>query len=256
MDIVLPKDPKEPKEPEVKICGVNAVLSMFENRKDDIIRISVREKDINKYKHILKYCSEAKKAYHLLDDESMGKVAETVHHEGVCVLAKQKRSKPFGSVFAQQQKKKKSVVIFLDNVSNPHNLGAIVRVAAHFGCDTILTFGDTPSRYSTAVYRTAEGAAEAVDLVPVDDAARALKAYKSAGFKIVATSATGKQKLFKWNMPEKVVFLLGSESQGLSKAVASEADENVSIPGTGHVESLNVACATSTLLGEYWRQQG
>jgi TrmH RNA methyltransferase len=175
-----------------------------------------------------------------------------VHHEGVCVLAKAKPELPFRELLARLKRSNgPESIVFLDRVSNPHNLGAIVRVAAHFGTRAILARENLA--LTPAVYRTAEGGAEAVERVLVDPPARALNALRGAGFTIYGTSGAASRSLYHVRLAKRSVFVFGAESVGLSKELEAACDQCLAIDGTGLVESLNVSCAASVVLSEYWR---
>jgi TrmH RNA methyltransferase len=109
---------------------------------------------------------------------------------------------------------------------------------------------------SPAAYRTAEGGLETVPAVPLPEPLRALRALHAAGFTLVATSshAAAPFQATAGGLPPRCVLLLGAEGEGLSPALAAAADRNVAIPGTGAVESINVACAAAVLLAEFWRR--
>lgn len=253
-------DPAAPKVREIKICGRNAAASLFERRPDDIIRVYVTEESLRIFPKLLKWCATNKRAYHVVTPEDLEKVADTVHHEGICVLARQKAPLEFLEFLKSLRDdtpESPRCVVFLENVLNPHNIGAIMRVCAHFGAATLLVSHSEKNQavgLSTSVYRTAEGGAESVELVPVEDPIRALRALKKAGFTLIATSGRASRSLYRKKMPVRCVFMFGSEGEGLSNDLLETADVAVAIPGTGNVESLNVACAASVLLGEYWRE--
>jgi TrmH RNA methyltransferase len=80
-----------------------------------------------------------------------------------------------------------------------------------------------------------------------------LQAARAAGFRLIATAARAPHDLHARRLPGRVVIMLGSETHGLAPELAALADESVRIPGTGKLDSLNVACACSVLLSEYWR---
>jgi TrmH RNA methyltransferase len=143
-------------------------------------------------------------------------------------------------------------LVLLEGVTNPHNLGAIARVAAHFGVHGILVSGDAPT-LSAAVHRTAEGGLEHIPVVRVGDPVAALALLREAGYVGIATSSHTGDTLGRVSLPEKALFLLGSERDGLSDRLLEAAGLCLRIPGTGAVESLNVATATAVLLAEYRR---
>ncbi len=241
---------------EVKLYGVNACQTLARRRMDDIVRVYVTEERIKNFGHVLTWCAQNKRAYHVVSSEDMEKIAESVHHEGVCILAKARRMADFTTLVGTQRTATgPSCILFLENIGNSHNLGAILRVASHFGVTAVIVVSEDSVHKGMApsVFRVAEGGAETVDVAFVSEAARSIRALKNAGYTIVATSSHTKDSLYASKLPERCVILFGSESNGLTPACLREADRRVAIPGTGNVESLNVSCASSTILGEFWR---
>lgn len=247
--------PKSLNAPEQKVAGQNACRALFRARPHDIRRVYVTEQTLPLFKDVLKMCAEQRIAYHVKTDADLDAVAETVHHDGVLFLA---RARAEGSVddvvrFADKLgADERMALVLLENVKNPHNLGAILRVTAHFGVPFCLRAGATPP-LSPAVLRTAEGGAEHTDVVDVGDGAAILTALRSRGFRVLATSSHATLELGRATLPPKSVVLFGSEGEGLSPALAKLADDVVAIPGSGALESLNVACASSILLWELWK---
>jgi TrmH RNA methyltransferase len=242
---------------EIKLYGLNACQTLARRRMDDIIRVYVTEDRIKNMGHALSWCAQNKRAYHVVTPEDMARISESVHHEGVCILAKARKELDFGELVARERTiSGPRCIVYLENVGNPHNLGAILRVCSHFGAQAVLVYSEDGSLkgMSPVVYRTAEGGAETVDVIFTQEPSRALKALRNAGFTLMATSSHCKESLFDSPLPQKLLVMLGSESSGLSSATYREAQLQVQIPGSGDVESLNVACAASTILGEYWRE--
>ena len=147
------------------------------------------------------------------------------------------------------------LAVWLDGVGNPHNLGAILRSAAHFGAAGLLLPKDSPLALSGAAARVAEGGAEQVPLVRMGRADNSLDQLRSAGFGAVATVVRGGKPLYGTALPERMLLVMGAEQTGIDPALAQAAALRVAIPGTGAVESLNVAAATAVFLGEWWRQR-
>jgi TrmH RNA methyltransferase len=241
---------------EVKLYGLNACQTLARRRIEDLVRVYVTEERIKNFGHVLSWCAQNKRAYHVVSQEDMEKIAETVHHEGVCMLAKARRMMDFTTLVGKEKDGTgPSCILFLENVGNSHNLGAILRVASHFGVTAVVVVSEESARKGMApsVFRVAEGGAETVDVVFVNDAVRSLKALKHAGYSLVATSSHMKDSLYASRLPSRTVLLLGAESTGLSAPCLREADRRVIIPGTGNVESLNISCAATAFLGEFWR---
>lgn len=240
---------------ERKFYGRAACLALFELRRKDVIRVYVTEALVKEFSHVLKWCAQNKKAYHILTDANLEKVAETGHHEGVCFIATER---PFLSLLdlfdIAQQQKNPMCLLMLDGVSNPHNLGAIFRSAAHLGVSYIIATETSVPSVAGALARVAEGAAEHVQVVRCGDLTTAMGPLRKLGFSFAATHVSTGKSLFKSTIAPRTVLCMGSESSGLSKAIIDKADICLNIPGTGRVESLNVATATALLMCEYARQ--
>ncbi len=238
---------------EVKICGLNACLAIFARRREDIVRAYVTRPRMPQAAELMSWCADARRAYHIVTDEDLEKLTQSSHHEGICLLVRRPEM-PKLSFFADRESRSKgpSCLLLLENVGNPHNLGAIVRVAAHFGVSGILAAGDTAS-LSAAVHRTAEGGLEHVPVIRIGDPVAAVALFRESGYTSVATSSHTGETLGQSPLPGKTLFLLGSENEGLTPRLLAAAAQCVRIPGTGAVESLNVATATAVLLAEFRR---
>jgi TrmH RNA methyltransferase len=246
-------------EPEQKVAGRNACRAVFEARRDDIRRVYVTDETLGPFGDLLKWCAQNKIAYHIKTNADLDAIAETVHHDGVVLIARLKKAHTFDEVASFYEREHdddpsaRAMVVLLEDVKNPHNLGAILRVCAHFGVRAVLAAGETPS-LSPAAMRTAEGGAEHVDIVEVGDGAAAIERLKDAGFTVIATSSHTPHALGGgFELPARALVLFGSEGEGLSRELAALSDIALAIPGSGALESLNVACAASVVLWELWR---
>lgn len=245
--------PRPDPETEVKVCGFNACLAVFAQRRKDIIRVYATNARLPQIGELLSWCAENRRAYHLVPEEELEKITQSQHHEGICLLTRRGEAPKFGFFVGRERiATGPRCLVLLENVGNPHNLGAIVRVAAHFGVHGILLAGDSPS-LSPAVYRTAEGGLEYVPVIRIGDPVAAVATFREAGFACISTSSHTGANLGTMPLPEKTLFLLGSENEGLSPRLLDATTQCVRIPGTGAVESLNVATATAVLLAEFRR---
>lgn len=237
---------------EMKIYGINACLAVFKYRPEAIIRAYLLEERIPVVADLLRFCAKERKAYHVVSVDDMKKISETEHHEGLCLLVRQ--SDPVLLAEHVRLADPVDAVLVLDRVSNPHNVGAIARVAAHFGTSAIIAQEDELF-LGGAAYRIAEGGLEVVKIISVKSLERSLEVLKRGGYALLATSSYASISLFKHDLPARCAFLMGAESDGLQESLRCMADADVVIPGCGKVESLNVATAVAVLLGEHWRQR-
>lgn len=236
---------------ETRVYGENACQALFQSRPDCIVRAWFIQSVTPRFKEALRWMAANRKAYHVVDDAELTKASGTEHHGGVCFLIK-KRS---GTSVQQwvRDAAEEDCVLALEDVGNPHNLGAIMRSCAHFGVKGVIV-QDAAVMESGAAIRTAEGGAEHVQPITGDSVLDALAQFRSAGYTIVTTSSHEGTPLFNAELPKKMVLVLGQERDGLSDAALDSADLRVAISGTGNVESLNVSVATGVLLAEWWRQ--
>ncbi len=162
------------------------------------------------------------------------------------IVLQQRASVPLNSLIF-------SNCLMLDGISDPGNLGTIMRSAEWFGVSHIFCSEDTVELYNPKVVQSSMGSIFRISVVTAD--LTEIGAYvKSQGFKILGADMTG-TSVYHFNFPPKVALLMGSESHGIRGGAAKLPDEVLTIPGVGKAESLNVAVATSVILAEMCRQR-
>jgi TrmH RNA methyltransferase len=141
------------------------------------------------------------------------------------------------------------LLLILDGIGNPHNLGAIVRTAAFFGIPRIV-ISDHPEQAgpSDASYRVAEGGMEHVELYHAHHFAQALRGLRRSHHVIGAAAENGKPIAAISASDKPIALVLGNEQYGLPRDTRRACDELVTIPGSGSVQSLNVAATTAILI--------
>lgn len=242
---------------ETKIYGRSAAAALWQNRASDIIRVYVSERMLGEFGPLLKWCAGQRKAYHVVPEADLAKLAASVHHEGIVILTKERPL--LGDIELLQRVasiKGNASLLYLDGVGNPHNIGALLRTAAHFGCHAVIGPAQELPRLSPSTMRTAEGGAEHVTVAALTNAAETIEKLKQMGFALVATSSHATKSLYIEDLPRRVIFVLGGETGGASAKLLGQADQVLKIPGTGAVESLNVSVAGALMLGEFWRRHG
>lgn len=236
---------------ELRLYGVNAVLGMFARRPQDLRKLYLQEALIPRLQPLLQWCVANRVGYRVVADGDLNKLAATTHHEGVVADVVRHEPAPLATWLASLPAGP-ALALWLDGVGNPHNLGAILRSAAHFGVSALLLPDSSKLSLSGAAARVAEGGADAVPLVRLPSTPQALAQLRDAGFHLSATLVSGGDDLFTAAMPQRLVYVMGAEAQGMDRDLAGQCDSRVSIPGSGAVESLNVASATAVLLAN-WR---
>lgn len=248
-------EPATPRGPrEQRLYGLNACLAMFARRPGDLRKVWLLESRIPKLKDVLAHCVKNRIGYTVVGEEDLQKLAASSHHEGV-VFGAMPAPELSLSAWLRELPPGPQVALWLDGVGNPHNLGAILRSAAHFGVAGLLLPKDSSLALSGAAARVAEGGAEVVPLVRLGRADNSLAQLTSAGFVAAATVVRGGQPLHAAALPQRLLLVMGAEQTGVDPLLSQAATLQLAIPGTGAVESLNVASATSVFLAEWWRQQ-
>lgn len=240
---------------ELRLYGWNAVQALFERRPQALRKLYLAEALIPRLQPLLKWCVANRVGYRVVEEGDLNKLAATTHHEGMVADVLRAPMLSLAEWMADLPSDKPVLALWLDGVGNPHNFGAILRSAAHFGVAGLLLPPDSTLALSGAAARVAEGGAEAVPLVRLPALPQAMDELRAGGFGLAATLVEGGDNLFQATLPERLVYVMGAEGEGMDRALAQTCDMQVSIPGSGAVESLNVASATAVLLSHWYAQR-
>lgn len=145
-----------------------------------------------------------------------------------------------------------ALVLILDGITDPHNLGAILRSADQFGVDLVLIPERRSVQANDTVVKVSSGAAQYVPLSVVTNLTRGIKTLKDNGFWIYGADMAGEES-YSMSFPARTAIVMGSEGNGISQLVRKNCDHIISIPMRGHIDSLNVSVATGILLYEFRR---
>ncbi len=148
-----------------------------------------------------------------------------------------------------------ALLVALDNISDPRNLGAIVRSVAAFGGHGVLIPQRRSASVTAVAWRTSAGAAARIPVARATNLTRALKGWADGGLRVIGLDAGGDTALDDLDGTDPLVVVVGSEGKGLSRLVRQTCDEVVSIPMAGHTESLNASVAAGVVLAEIARQR-
>jgi 23S rRNA (guanosine2251-2'-O)-methyltransferase len=147
------------------------------------------------------------------------------------------------------------LLLLLDGVTDPHNLGACLRVANAAGAHAVVAPKDRAAGISAAVSKVASGAAEVTPYIMVTNLARTIDELKERDIWIVGTDEKQGQTLFQANLPESIAWVLGAEGEGMRRLTREKCDLLVSIPMAGAVASLNVSVAAGICLFDTVRRR-
>ena len=149
-----------------------------------------------------------------------------------------------------------ALLLVLDGVQDPHNLGACLRVADAAGAHAVIAPKDRAAGLNATAVKVASGAADNVPYVTVTNLARALEQIKQAGVWVVGAAGEAEKAIFDIDQKGAIAWVLGAEAEGLRRLTRATCDELARIPMQGCVESLNVSVASGICLFETVRQRG
>lgn len=147
------------------------------------------------------------------------------------------------------------LILVLDGIQDPHNLGACLRTAEAAGVNLVIICKDRSAGITPVVRRAASGAAETLSIIQATNLARVLRALKKRGIWLAGTSEEAGDSLYTTDLTGPLALVMGSEGSGLRRLTSELCDYLVSIPMAGQVESLNVSVATGVCLYEINRQR-
>ena len=243
------KPPRQDARTLLRVAGLPAVTALFATAPERVERLFFDERMKSAVTPFCMALAKARKPYRLVGAEELERVAGGVMHGGVVAVAQPRPVLPFDPDEAARWAADGKPLLLLDGVGNPHNLGAIVRSAAFFGL-TRLVLSDHPAQAlpSDASYRVAEGGLEQLAVYRVTNLAALLPRLKRA-YRVLGTALDrGKPLASLAPAARPAALVLGNEETGLARATLAACDEIVTIPGAGHVQSLNVSVSAGILL--------
>ncbi|MEI7696128.1 MAG: RNA methyltransferase [Chlorobium sp.] len=180
-------------------------------------------------------------------EKECDQLAGTTVSQGVFGVFRQQQSSWVGAV----EKPGRSLIIALDDLQDPGNVGTIIRTAAWFGADAMICSAGTADRYNAKVVRSCAGSLYALPHSSVENLCQELERVKKQGYTVLCSSLDGKDFRECTPWPEKVVLVIGNEANGISEPVLAFADRLVRIPHAGgavRVESLNASVSAAILM--------
>ncbi len=219
---------------ETRLYGLNACLAAFAHRPEALRKVYLTEARIPALKSVLAWCVKHRLGYRVVEETDLDKLTASRHHEGVCLDLLRTPPLSLDALLAGLPKAPApSLLMWLDGVGNPHNLGALLRSAAHFGIGGVIVPAGQGLDVSGAAARVSEGAAEIVPFAHAPSAAEALAALRRQGYAVAATVPHEGASLYATALPARLVLVFGAEGGGMSASMLAAADLRLTIPGSG-----------------------
>jgi len=189
-----------------------------------------------------------------VDAKRLDGMAAGVRHQGVVAQAEPLDMPKFIEDVLEELKEP-PLLLILDGVQDPHNLGACLRVADGAGAHAVIAPKDRSVGLTTAAMKVASGAAESVPYVVVTNLARTMRDLKDRGIWLIGTDDEAKESIYEAKIDGAIGLVMGAEGEGLRRLTRDSCDLLVSIPMLGAVESLNVSVASGVCLYEARRRR-
>ncbi len=239
------------------VGGWHAVLAVLKNRPGEVDTVWLAEGRADRRAQALRAAAQAAGVrLRYAPRAALDRLGAGVVHQGVLarLRATQVRGAKELEAFLAAMPPK-PLLLVLDGVQDPHNLGACLRTAEAAGAHAVLAPRDRTAPLSAAARRAAAGAAETLPFFLVTNLARALRDLKEAGLWLVGTAADAPGVLYESDLRGPLALVMGGEEQGLRRLTREHCDALVRIPMVGSVAALNVSVAAGVCLFEALRQR-
>jgi len=233
----------------LRVAGVPAVSALFRHAPDRVVRLFYEERQARQLGDFCARMAKARRPYRKVDGDELTKIAGTVLHGGVVAIAEPQSETLLTAAECRRLMNLGTTLFVLDGIGNPHNVGAIARSLAFFGFGHLVLSGHPlQAGLSDAAYRIAEGGLDCLTVFRATNLTELLGKIKGHG-RIVGTALGDQgQTLEALQLQSKSnLILLGNEEQGLARATLSLCDEILTLPGSGAVQSLNVAATVAII---------
>ncbi|MBP9710909.1 MAG: 23S rRNA (guanosine(2251)-2'-O)-methyltransferase RlmB [Candidatus Pacebacteria bacterium] len=242
------------KQNKIFIYGKHAVAEALTQRPESVRKIHLASSmDDRSLRELIKRSGIPVEK---IDERKVSSQAEgNASHQGVIALISLSGLVvPFEKFLDTFEPTPDTALVFLSEVQDPHNVGAVIRSAAAFGAKAVLFAEHNQASISGAVIKSSAGTAFTLPLVQVPGTQQALSALKKKGMMIYGLAGESSTTLWDTEFTKPSVFVLGNEAHGIASAAKSLCDTMLSIPMSSRAESLNVAAAGATVLYEWSTQ--
>ena len=241
---------------ESRIWGLHAVTAALRNDPENVTRLLVdRGRHDKRLKEVLDLARERRVPVQQVDARQLEQEAGGERHQGVVAHYQAPEALGEDALDDLLLRSPQPLILVLDGVTDPHNLGACLRTADAAGVAAVVVPRDKAVGLTPTVRKVACGAAESVPFIQVTNLARTLDHLKQQGLWVIGAAGEGAQTLYDMDFRGGCVLVMGAEGTGMRRLTRERCDHLVKIPMLGQVESLNVSVATGVCLYEALRQR-
>ena len=240
------------------IKGKNAVLEVLRSPRREVIELIVRRSSSDpRLRMAVEIARRKGIKLSFQDTEELDRLAEGQKHQGIIAIVSPIRYSTLAQILdSALQSERKPLIVILDHIQDPHNLGAIIRTAEVVGAHGVVIPKRRAAGVTPTVVEISSGAADHIPIARVSNIAAALERLKKAGIWIIGLTPGSERTIYQLDMTIPLALVIGSEGKGLSRLVSERCDVLASIPMFGNIGSLNASVAAAVALYEAVRQRG
>ncbi|MEQ1439566.1 23S rRNA (guanosine(2251)-2'-O)-methyltransferase RlmB [Fontimonas sp. SYSU GA230001] len=236
------------------IGGFHAVLAALEDAHDKPFEVLIADSRRDERMHkVQQLAQRANVRLRVVPRSELDLKAAGLRHQGVLAYVPEKAFEAEDLLYRSAEPQR--LLLALDGVQDPHNLGACLRTAEAVGVAAVIIPKDRSAGLTAVARKAAAGAAERVPIVTVTNLARTLERLKELGYWITGLAGEAQETLYDVDFTGPAVLVMGAEGEGLRRLTRETCDRLVKIPMQGKTESLNVSVAAAVCLYEAWRQR-
>jgi 23S rRNA (guanosine2251-2'-O)-methyltransferase len=237
---------------ENRICGIHAVFEALASARQPIERIHIsRDAHSGKLREIVEFARQKEIPIRREDKSVIDRLAQGTVHQGIVAITAESSYGSFEDLFISE----KPLLLILDGVEDPHNLGAVLRTSEACAVSGVVVPERHSAPLSATVSKASAGATAYVRVVRVTNLVSSIEKMKERGLWIVGLDASAKQSWTEFDYTVPTGLVLGGEHRGLRRLVREHCDVLVRLPMLGKIQSLNISVAAAVVLYEAVRQR-
>jgi len=253
----MSKKINSPKPSHQWVVGIHAVAASVDNDPEHVSELWLQSDSKNpRLAEIAKHAKQHAIEVRQVDSQTLEGVAGKLRHQGIAARYASAPLRTMDELSGLiEAANGHALILVLDGIQDPHNLGACLRSAAAAGATAVIIPNDRSAPINATVRKTSAGAADRLAIVAVPNLVRCLKYLQKLGVWVYGLAGEAPQSLYQLDLQGHIALVLGGESDGLRHLTAQTCDSVVHIPMPGAIESLNVSVATGIALFEALRQR-
>ena len=236
------------------VCGINAVREIISIRPKSVVELLIKdEKKNTRIDSVASLAKEHRIEIIIKTDNFFEDNFSDQNHQGVAILCN-KRLEENETFLEKLLEKENLLILILDHLTDPHNVGACLRSAAAAGADAVIVPKNRSCHLTPTVRKISSGGSELMPFIVVTNLNRTIERISDSGVKVIGAAADTGQNHTEIDMKGSAAFIIGSEDKGLKRLTAEKCDTLAAIDMPGEIESLNASVTAGIILFEYVRQ--